>query len=534
VAIVESGAVQELHVERTLERGLVGNVYLGKVARVLPGMQSAFIDIGLERAAFLHVADLHGSPPARRGRPQRQPPVPIEKQVFEGQPLMVQVIKDPIGTKGARLSSQISIAGRLLVYLPQDDHVGRVAEDSQRRPARRAARPAAGAGGHARHRWRRRLHPAHQRRGRQRRRTGRGHRLPAQDLDPHQGRLGAAAGRLAAAPGPEPAAARAARPGDRADADHPARFARAVRHPAGVRRRVHAAGGGAAAAVQGRAADLRPVQHRRGGRQGAGAPGRPEVGRLPHRRPDRGADHGGRQHRRLRRRAQLRRHHLQDQPGGGARHRAAAAAAQPGRDHHRRLHRHAARGPPRAGAVGVPQAAGARPHQDHGGRLLAAGPGGDDAQAHPRVAGAHAVRAVPGLPGRRADPHRAHGLLRHPARDPARGAPVQPARVPRDRVRPRWSSCSSTRRASTWPACPTSSASRSRCRARARWGRSSTTSCCCEREFEGAGLGLAAASRIIDRHGGRIWAASSAGGGATFFFTLEHGEAKPGDAGAGP
>ncbi|MDB5948535.1 MAG: ribonuclease [Massilia sp.] len=124
VAIVENGAVQELHVERTLERGLVGNVYLGKVARVLPGMQSAFIDIGLERAAFLHVADLHGARPHDDAGRSGLPPVPIEKQVFEGQPLMVQVIKDPIGTKGARLSSQISIAGRLLVYLPQDDHVG--------------------------------------------------------------------------------------------------------------------------------------------------------------------------------------------------------------------------------------------------------------------------------------------------------------------------------------------------------------------------------------------------------------------------
>lgn len=126
VAIIESGAVQELHVERTLERGLVGNVYLGKVARVLPGMQSAFIDIGLERAAFLHVADVWQrqadgeAPTGRNGHP----PVPIEKQVFEGQSLMVQVIKDPIGTKGARLSTQISIAGRLLVFLPQDDHVG--------------------------------------------------------------------------------------------------------------------------------------------------------------------------------------------------------------------------------------------------------------------------------------------------------------------------------------------------------------------------------------------------------------------------
>jgi ribonuclease G len=125
VAIVENGAVQELHVERTLERGLVGNVYLGKVARVLPGMQSAFIDMGLERAAFLHVADVwqrqpDGEPPTRSAQAQ----VPIEKQVFEGQALMVQVIKDPIGTKGARLSTQISIAGRLLVFLPQDDHIG--------------------------------------------------------------------------------------------------------------------------------------------------------------------------------------------------------------------------------------------------------------------------------------------------------------------------------------------------------------------------------------------------------------------------
>jgi ribonuclease G len=124
VAIIESGAVQELHVERTLERGLVGNIYVGKVVRVLPGMQSAFIDIGLDRAAFLHVADLHrdgtNHKPGRHGDGQ----VPIEKRVHEGQALMVQVIKDPIGTKGARLSTQISVAGRLLVFLPQDDHIG--------------------------------------------------------------------------------------------------------------------------------------------------------------------------------------------------------------------------------------------------------------------------------------------------------------------------------------------------------------------------------------------------------------------------
>ena len=127
VAIVESGAVQELHVERALERGLVGNVYLGRVARVLPGMQSAFIDIGLERAAFLHVADVWHRPPEGESLSMArstQAQIPIERQVFEGQALTVQVIKDPIGTKGARLSTQISIAGRLLVFLPQDDHVG--------------------------------------------------------------------------------------------------------------------------------------------------------------------------------------------------------------------------------------------------------------------------------------------------------------------------------------------------------------------------------------------------------------------------
>lgn len=124
VALIENGAIQELHIERALERGLVGNIYLGKVARVLPGMQSAFIDIGLERAAFLHVADLHTATFNPRAANDGTPPPPIEKQVFEGQTLTVQVVKDPIGTKGARLSTQISIAGRMLVFLPQDNHIG--------------------------------------------------------------------------------------------------------------------------------------------------------------------------------------------------------------------------------------------------------------------------------------------------------------------------------------------------------------------------------------------------------------------------
>jgi ribonuclease G len=120
VALIFQGAVQELHIERTLSRGLVGNIYLGKVVRVLPGMQSAFIDIGLERAAFLHVADIWDARSQEGGNIL----TPIEKLLYDGQSVTVQVVKDPIGTKGARLSTQISIAGRMLVYLPQDSHIG--------------------------------------------------------------------------------------------------------------------------------------------------------------------------------------------------------------------------------------------------------------------------------------------------------------------------------------------------------------------------------------------------------------------------
>ncbi len=137
VALIFQGAVQELHIERTLSRGLVGNVYLGKVVRVLPGMQSAFIDIGLERAAFLHVADIWDSR-SHDGSPSA-PPTPIEKLLYDGQAVTVQVVKDPIGTKGARLSTQISIAGRMLVYLPQDSHIGisqRIENEAEREALR--------------------------------------------------------------------------------------------------------------------------------------------------------------------------------------------------------------------------------------------------------------------------------------------------------------------------------------------------------------------------------------------------------------
>lgn len=133
VAVLEENNICELHIERNSEHSLVGNVYLGIVRRVLPGMQSAFIDIGLERAAFLHIMDLFE---------QRQNPTAthrIEHVLFEGQTLLVQVIKDPINSKGARLSTQISLAGRFLVHLPQDEHIGisqRIEDESERQSLR--------------------------------------------------------------------------------------------------------------------------------------------------------------------------------------------------------------------------------------------------------------------------------------------------------------------------------------------------------------------------------------------------------------
>ena len=101
VAVMEQGVVQELHIERASSRGIVGNIYNGRVSRVLPGMQSAFIDIGLERAAFLHVADIWGVRQNGNGNGNVGANKPIEKLLHEGQNILVQVIKDSISTKGA-------------------------------------------------------------------------------------------------------------------------------------------------------------------------------------------------------------------------------------------------------------------------------------------------------------------------------------------------------------------------------------------------------------------------------------------------
>ena len=154
VALMESGRLAELHIDRGDNRGYVGNVYLGRVVRVLPGMQAAFVDIGLERAAFLYVGDIYPdvlrlslkagaeSPVMGEQVPRATPrsgQPPIQDLLKEGQEVVVQVAKDPIGTKGARLTTHIALPGRYLVFMPTVEHVGisrRIERDKERRRLR--------------------------------------------------------------------------------------------------------------------------------------------------------------------------------------------------------------------------------------------------------------------------------------------------------------------------------------------------------------------------------------------------------------
>ncbi len=136
VALIENGILQELHIERHTKRGLVGNIYLGKVSRVLPGMQAAFVDIGLDKAAFLHASDIVVHNEVEEEVAVSQLPKPdIKELVRDGQDIVVQVVKDPIGTKGARLTTDITIPSRYLVFMPSVNHVGvsqRIEDEAER------------------------------------------------------------------------------------------------------------------------------------------------------------------------------------------------------------------------------------------------------------------------------------------------------------------------------------------------------------------------------------------------------------------
>lgn len=149
VALLEDRVLTELYIERTKDRGIVGNIYKGKVVKVLPGMQAAFVDIGLEKAAFLYVADVHGGMEDYEEMGFQGEEIPgyftssqIEDLLSEGQEILVQVSKEPIGTKGTRITSLITLPGRYLVFMPLVDHVGvsrRIKDERERRRLREIA-----------------------------------------------------------------------------------------------------------------------------------------------------------------------------------------------------------------------------------------------------------------------------------------------------------------------------------------------------------------------------------------------------------
>ncbi|MDG2502110.1 MAG: ribonuclease G [Porticoccaceae bacterium] len=135
VALVDNGVPQEISIERNQRSGLVGNIYKGKIVRILPGMQAAFVDIGVERAGFLHVDDLLASKPKTKGESGESESPKIQDLLHDGQKILVQVIKDPINSKGARLTAQLSVASRYLVYMDGGEHIGvsqRIEDEDER------------------------------------------------------------------------------------------------------------------------------------------------------------------------------------------------------------------------------------------------------------------------------------------------------------------------------------------------------------------------------------------------------------------
>ena len=333
VAVIQQGVVQELHVERIRRAAWSATSTWGASSRVLPGMQSAFIDIGCDRAAFLHVADIW------EHRQDGEDAKPIEKLLAEGQ--------QPAGAGRSRIRSaprargspRRSASPAASWSISRRNRTSASPSASRTRPS--ATSCASDCSSCSRPEDDGRLHHPHHGGNRERPETALRHRIPAQDLERHPGKGHARERPRAAVPGPQPQPARAARLRERRNRAHSGRFARNISEAARLRRRTTCSNFASAFEhYLGRAPAVRSVRRRGRDRARAGAAGRSEIRRLSDHRPDRSADHRRRQHRRLRRRAQLRRHHLQDQSGSGAGHRAPAAPAQPGRHHHHRLHRH--------------------------------------------------------------------------------------------------------------------------------------------------------------------------------------------------
>ena len=348
-AVVENGVLHEVYLERASRRGLISNIYKGRVSRVLPGMQAAFIEIGLERTAFLHASDIFD--PRHEGTGIEAPRTEnIRTLVAEGNEILVQVVKDPLGTKGARLTTYITLPSRYLVYMPQGRGVGvsaRIEDEGERERLRAAVRAG--------------VEPDEN--------AGYIVRTAAEDAPPEALRadmiylrklwefvrekgLRTQPGQLVHADLPLHLRILRdlLRPDvDRVLIDQPSAY-REMQEFAGTfmpdvlpRIELYAAG--------------RPVfelhhveeEIQRGPRP----QGLAQIGRLPDHRSNRGDDDDRRQHGRLRRSPQLGGDDFSHQFGGGGDHRAAAAPAQSRRHHHHRLHRHGGARASPAGDSGI-------------------------------------------------------------------------------------------------------------------------------------------------------------------------------------
>ncbi len=363
VAILEDDLVSEIFVERERQRGVVGNIYKGRVSKVLPGMQSAFVDIGLERDGFLYVSDVVNEEfekldPDEEGEekrddgargPREEPK--IEDLLREGQEVLVQVAKEPLGTKGARLTSHASLAGRFLVFMPTVDHIGVSRKiDSRDERARlrgivREYREQQGfTGGII-------IRTAA---------SGRSKDDILIDLDYFN--------RIWTEVRKKTEALRAPTVVYREDSlvakllrdlltdefsavriDHPQEHQRVLQ----LVERMLPALAAAGEAVREAVSDLRGIRRPGRARQGAPQQGVAEVGRVDRDQPDRSARRHRRQHRALRRQAHRRPaggHDRQDESRGGQGDRAADPAPRSRRDHRARLHRHGGPEEPPEGA----------------------------------------------------------------------------------------------------------------------------------------------------------------------------------------
>ena len=373
VAILEDDRVAEVYLERPERRSIAGNIYLGVVDNVLPGMEAAFVEIGLEKNGFLYVDEIVG--PELEGRKGARK---IQDLIKRGQTLMVQAVKDPMKSKGARLTTEISLPGRFLVYVPNGEGSGvsRRLEDAERTRLKEIVRKLDPKGGG--------IIVRTAAEGR----LGRGHRarprVPAAPVEDDPGE------------GQDRDGSDARLRGGRASAAHRARPLRRGLHRRADRRRPNApahrqlpqedlaAHGRARAPLPREGAALRSIRRRRRDPLDARSPCRPAVRRLPRLRLRGGLHRHRREHRPVRRLAGQERpgtargHDRQEQPRGRERGRSPASAPRHRRDHRHRLHRHGESQEPGDGRGGAPLRARARPHEDVRRRDLAARAGRDD------------------------------------------------------------------------------------------------------------------------------------------------------------